>query len=103
MLQLLWNYYSLMTKFSKKLVSKCIYILILKTTEPTLLAGFMMEGGWNLVHAWLQDAYTNENWALVAELLDLLLIAPTSINQLKMNNLPKLVKNLSKIEDHLSK
>lgn len=29
--------YSLMTKFSKKLVSKCIYIQILKTTKTDLL------------------------------------------------------------------
>ncbi|KAI4464175.1 serine/threonine-protein phosphatase 1 regulatory subunit 10-related [Holotrichia oblita] len=90
---------SLMTKFSKKLVSKCVYVLILKNTELPLLGAFMVEGGWNLVHVWLQDGYNNKNWALVSELLELLLMSPTTVEQLKTNNLPKLVKSLSKRED----
>ncbi|XP_065164165.1 serine/threonine-protein phosphatase 1 regulatory subunit 10 isoform X3 [Atheta coriaria] len=88
-----------MTKFSKKLVSKCIYVLILKNTERQLLGSFMGEGGWNLIHSWLQDAHVNKNWALVAEVLELLLLTPVDVERLKMNNLPKLVKGLSKRED----
>ncbi|XP_022900944.2 serine/threonine-protein phosphatase 1 regulatory subunit 10-like isoform X1 [Onthophagus taurus] len=90
---------SLMTKFSKKLVSKCVYILILKSTETQLLGQFMLEGGWNLVHLWMQDGINNQNWPLVKELLELLLMAPTDIEQLKTNNLPKLVKSLTKRDD----
>lgn len=88
-----------MTKFSKKLVSKCVYVLILKNTETNLLGSFMAEGGWNLVHVWLQDAYVNKNWPLVKELLLLLLITPADVERLKMNNLPKVVKGLSRRDD----
>lgn len=88
-----------MTKFSKKLVSKCVYVLILKNTEKELLASFMTEGGWNLVHLWLQDAYITKNWPLVIELLQLLLMTPVDVERLKMNNLPKVVKGLSRRED----
>ncbi|XP_017772129.1 PREDICTED: serine/threonine-protein phosphatase 1 regulatory subunit 10-like isoform X2 [Nicrophorus vespilloides] len=90
---------NLMTKFSKKLVSKCIYVLILKNTDKQLLGSFMGEGGWNLIHIWLQDAHLNKNWALVTEVLELLLITPVDVERLKMNNLPKLVKSLTKRDD----
>lgn len=74
-------------------------MLILKNTERQLLGSFMGEGGWNLIHSWLQDAHVNKNWALVAEVLELLLLTPVDVERLKMNNLPKLVKGLSKRED----
>ena len=90
---------SLMTKFSKKLVSKCVYVLILKNTEVTLLGLFMAAGGWTLIHLWLHDAIYTMNWALVKELLELLLITPVDVERLKSNNIPKLVKSLSKRED----
>lgn len=88
-----------MTKFSKKLVSKCIYILILKNTETDLIGQFMADGGWNLVYVWLQDAICNNNNSLIKELLDLLLITPVDVERLKTNNIPKLVKNLTKRDD----
>ncbi|KAF5298402.1 hypothetical protein FQR65_LT01180 [Abscondita terminalis] len=90
---------SLMTKFSKKLVSKCVYVLILKNTEVTLLGLFMAAGGWTLIHLWLHDAIYTMNWALVKELLELLLLTPVDVERLKSNNIPKLVKSLSKRED----
>lgn len=88
-----------MTKFSKKLVSKCVYILILKSTERSLLGSFMAAGGWTLIQVWLSDAMYNMNWALVKELLELLLITPVDVERLKTNNIPKLVKSLSKRDD----
>lgn len=88
-----------MTKFSKKLVSKCVYVLILKSTESSLLDAFMNAGGWTLVQLWLHDAMFSMNWALVKELLELLLITPVDVERLKSNNIPKLVKSLSKRED----
>ena len=42
----------LMHKFSKKLVSKCIYIQILKATTTELLAKFLDEEGWELLNVW---------------------------------------------------
>lgn len=90
---------SLMTKFSKKLVSKCVYILILKNTEQSLVDLFMAEGGWNLIHTWLQDSINISNWDLVKEILSLLLITPVDVERLKLNNIPKLVKSLSRLEE----
>lgn len=92
----------LMTKYSKKLVSKCIYIQILKYTETDLLGLFMGSEGWLLVHMWLTESIVAKNWPLVKELLELLLLCPVDIERLKTNNCPKLVKELSKDEDHLA-
>lgn len=87
---------SLMTKFSKKLVSKCIYVLILKNTKTELIGMFMSEGGWALTNSWLADAIEARNWPLMKELLELLLMCPVDVERLKLNNCPKLVKGLSK-------
>ncbi|XP_063223348.1 serine/threonine-protein phosphatase 1 regulatory subunit 10-like isoform X2 [Bacillus rossius redtenbacheri] len=87
---------SLMTKFSKKLVSKCIYVQILKQTESDLLKMFMTSGGWNLIHTWLSDAVVAKNWPLIEQLLELLLMCPVDVELLKTNSCPKLVKGLSK-------
>lgn len=84
-----------MAKFSKKLVSKCIYIQILKCTETELLGQFMAAGGWTLTHLWLQDGITSLNWAFVQELLEMLLMCPVDGNRLKSNTAPRLVKTLS--------
>lgn len=92
-----------MTKFSKKLVSKCIYIQILKCTETELLGLFMGSGGWLLVHMWLSESKDAKNWPLVKELLELLLLCPVDIERLKTNNCPKLVKELSKDDNHFGK
>ncbi|CAG9784507.1 unnamed protein product [Diatraea saccharalis] len=92
----------LMTKFSKKLVSKCIYIQILKCTETELLGLFMGSGGWLLVHMWLTESIVAKNWPLVKELLELLLLCPVDIERLKTNNCPKLVKELSKDGNHFA-
>jgi hypothetical protein len=90
----------LMTKFSKKLVSKCIYIQILKCTETELLGQFMTAGGWTLTHMWLTDGILTRNWSLVQELLELLLLCPVDVMRLKSNSAPKLVKSLSKDSAH---
>lgn len=84
-----------MEKYSKKLVSKCIYIQILKCTDSDLLGQFMAAGGWNLVHNWLRDGEISNNWAFIQELLEMLLLCPVDGNRLKSNHTPKIVKNLS--------
>uniref|UniRef100_U5ETU3 Putative serine/threonine-protein phosphatase 1 regulatory subunit 10-like isoform x1 n=1 Tax=Corethrella appendiculata TaxID=1370023 RepID=U5ETU3_9DIPT len=90
----------LMAKFSKKLVSKCIYIQILKCTETELLGQFMAAGGWSLTHMWLADGIQSKNWPLIQELLELLLCCPVDVERLKSNTAPKLVKALSKDSTH---
>lgn len=89
-----------MTKYSKKLVSKCIYIQILKCTDTELLGQFMSVGGWILAHTWLSDGYETKNWSLVQELLELLLLCPVDVPRLQSNSAPKLVKSLSREEEH---
>lgn len=56
----------------------------------------MGAGGWNLIHMWLTDGILAKNWALIQELLELLLLCPVDIERLKSNNCPKLIKGLSK-------
>ncbi|EAL40305.2 AGAP008794-PA, partial [Anopheles gambiae str. PEST] len=86
---------NLMAKFSKKLVSKAIYIQILKCTETELLGQFMQTGGWSLVHMWLVDGIGSKNWPLIQELMELLLCCPVDVERLKINSTPRLVKSLS--------
>lgn len=88
--------FSLMAKYSKKLVSKCIYIQILKSTETDLLGQFMTAGGWTLAHMWLTDGILSKNWPLVQEILELLLLCPVDVPRLQSNSAPKLVKGLSR-------
>lgn len=61
---------------------------------------FMSAGGWNLIHTWLTDGILAKNWALIQELLELLLLCPVDIERLKSNNCPKLIKGLSKEGSH---
>ncbi|XP_043648627.1 serine/threonine-protein phosphatase 1 regulatory subunit 10 [Drosophila teissieri] len=86
----------LMAKYSKKLVSKCVYVQILKSTKTELLGDFMAVGGWSLVYTWLNDAIRAMNWPLVQEILELLLLSPVDVNRLKINSAPILVKGLCK-------
>lgn len=56
----------------------------------------MAEGGWALVFQWLDDSIVNNNYPLIREILELLLLCPISLDRLKENNCPKVVKGLSK-------
>jgi len=83
---------NLMEKYSKKLVSKCIYTQVLKCTEANLLDQFMKHGGWNLVFNWLSDGEKTNNWPFVEEILEMLLLCPVDGSRLKSNITPKVVK-----------
>nr|XP_018906663.1 PREDICTED: serine/threonine-protein phosphatase 1 regulatory subunit 10-like [Bemisia tabaci] len=91
---------SLIQKFSTKLVSKCIYISILKATDVKLINSFMGAGGWKLLHTWLESSMAAENWPLTVELLELLQLVPVDLERLKSNTIPKLVKSLSKQQEN---
>lgn len=56
----------------------------------------MSAGGWDLTFNWLSDGITMQNWVLVAELVELLLLCPVDIERLRGNNCPKVIKSLSK-------
>lgn len=83
-----------MEKYSKKLVSKCIYIQILKNTEAELLDQFMSLGGWTLCYQWLNDGNESKNWAFVTEILEMFLLCPVESARLKLNKTPVIVKEL---------
>ena len=88
----------LMSKFSRKLVSKCIYVQILKATPEELLGKFLTEGGWALLNTWFDDAIKAHNWPLVLEMLHLFLSCPVTAILLKENanehQAPKLINQL---------
>ena len=88
-----------MQKFSKKLVSKVIYVKILLASHPDLLEHFLKEKGWELLNAWFDDAIKTLNWPLCAEMTQLFTKCPMTAQRLKENveiNLaPKLIRQLS--------
>ncbi|KAF0311560.1 Serine/threonine-protein phosphatase 1 regulatory subunit 10 [Amphibalanus amphitrite] len=87
---------NVMIRFSKKLVSKCIYIQILLATKGDLLDDFYSRGGWELVTGWFSDACERENWRLLEDMLRLFKGSPVTVERLKTNHCPKQVKHLSK-------
>ncbi|XP_065221877.1 serine/threonine-protein phosphatase 1 regulatory subunit 10-like [Planococcus citri] len=87
---------SLMEKFSKKLVSKCVYLLILKASDVQLLSMFMGANGWNLIYNWLVQAIEAKNYPFLVELLEVIIMCPVDIERLKSNPMPRQIKYLSK-------
>ena len=75
----------LMQKFSKKLVSKCIYVHILCSSSEDLLEAFLNQKGWDLLNAWFEDAYETENFYLCGDLIKLFSVCPMTPARLKEN------------------
>lgn len=90
---------SLMKKFSRKLVSRCIYCDVLCATSTEILEVFLDLDGWSTIHMWLQEAKASENMPFLCELLKLCQILPMSLERLKENSSPKLIKSLMKSSD----
>ena len=93
----------LMQRFSKKLVSKIIYIQILKSTDHELLDKFLAENGWELLNHWFIESITNQNWALCKEMIALFSLCPISAERLKgnieTNQAPRLINQLRQVAD----
>ncbi|KAG1714359.1 Serine/threonine-protein phosphatase 1 regulatory subunit 10 [Nymphon striatum] len=89
----------LMKKFSKKLVSRCVYIQILKATEQDILLKFLNEGGWEIVNNWLKEGKEKEDNGFLFELLEMYKKLPMTVNKLKENNSARIIKALCKIEN----
>jgi len=89
----------LMQKFSKKLVSKCIYVQILKASSEELLDKFLTEKGWGLLNLWFSDAIRTNNWSECDCLIQLFSQCPMTAARLKdnveVNQAPKLIRQLS--------
>ena len=57
-------------KDAAHLVSRCVYLNILRMTEiPDLLEKFITEGGWDTINKWLIEAKNSENMAFILEVL----------------------------------
>lgn len=84
-------------KAARKLVSRCIYINILRaTTEKTVLQKFVTSGGWEILNIWLQEAKENENNPFILELIKLFKQIPVTVEILKKTNTAKTIKQFSK-------
>lgn len=75
----------LMQKFSKKIVSKTIYVEILKVTCQPLLHQFLKLEGWELLNLWFLECIKTHNWPLCVEIMTLFLVCPVTADLLKVN------------------
>ncbi|KAF7494221.1 Serine/threonine-protein phosphatase 1 regulatory subunit 10 [Sarcoptes scabiei] len=91
--------YDIMKSYSTKLVSKCIYHQILMSTKPDVLEQFLQIGGWDLIYIWVKSSRDLGNVTFLIDLLKLLQILPMSLERLRQNECPKIVKKLCKHEN----
>jgi hypothetical protein len=56
----------------------------------------MQRGGWEMVYSWTVEATEHKNYSILTEIFQLLLKTPATIERLKENELPKLIKNLAR-------
>ncbi|GIY53347.1 hypothetical protein CDAR_39612 [Caerostris darwini] len=91
---------SLMKKFSKKLVSRCVYTNVLLATAPEILSEYLDKGGWDTINKWLDYAKSSSSPSFLIEMLKLCKLLPMSVSRLKENNTAKLVKSLTKHENN---
>ncbi|CAG2181021.1 unnamed protein product [Oppiella nova] len=90
---------SLMKKFSRKLVSRCVYCNVLLATTPDVLEEFLRSGGWETIHLWIKSAKDTGNRPFLDELLKLLLTLPMNVDRLRENESPKMIRKLAKQMD----
>ncbi|GFR26369.1 hypothetical protein TNCT_449722 [Trichonephila clavata] len=91
---------SLMKKFSRKLVSRCVYCNVLIATEPDILSEYLDKGGWDTINTWLEYAKSSTSPSFLIEMLKLCKILPMTLNRLKENTTAKLIKSLTKHENN---
>lgn len=87
---------SLMKKYSKKLVSRCIYLNVLMNTKEEVMKMFLEQDGWDTINNWLNMAKDANNHPFLLEILKLLERCPVTIDRLKQNNTAKLIKGMTK-------
>ena len=67
----------LMEKFSRKLVSRIIYLNILTSSTDELLLMFLAKNGWKLVILWYMGSVKTDNVPLRMKILQLFLKCPS--------------------------
>ncbi|XP_062611811.1 serine/threonine-protein phosphatase 1 regulatory subunit 10-like [Saccostrea cucullata] len=91
-------------KEANKLVSRCVYINILRATESEkTLEKFIEVGGWDVLNSWLQDCKESENYPVLVEMLKVFQQLPVTVELLKQNNSAKTIKAFSKCDNETVK
>lgn len=86
-------------KEANKLVSRCVYINILRATESeNTLEKFIEVGGWEVLNTWLQDCKESENYPVLIEMLKVFHQLPVTVELLKKNNSAKTIKPSLKVK-----
>jgi len=97
-----------MMKDAEKLMSRCVYLNILKATckqallsdeKRNTLDKFLMTGGWGILNKWLHEFTKSENFPVLLELIDVLRILPITVELLKQGNTGKLIKQMTKLDN----
>lgn len=87
-------------KDANKLVSKCLYLNIVRATgSEEVLNKFISVGGWDTMNKWLQQAKDEENTPLLTELLKVYQGLPVTVDDLKKDNTARFIKSLNKHQD----
>lgn len=96
-----------MMKDAEKLMSRCVYLNILKATcrqakqseeKRDTLEKFLSTGGWGILNKWLLEFTKSENFPVLLELIDVLKILPITVELLKQGNTGKLIKQMTKLD-----
>ncbi|KAL4218755.1 hypothetical protein ACF0H5_021342 [Mactra antiquata] len=87
-------------KDANKLVSKCVYINILKVeTSKDVLEKLISSGGWDTLNKWLQETKDDDNYPFLVEILKVYHTLPVTVDILKTNNAAKTIKQLCKSDN----
>ncbi|KAK2168012.1 hypothetical protein LSH36_21g02059 [Paralvinella palmiformis] len=85
---------------SQKMVSRCIYLNIVKSTaDEEILKKFISIGGWDILNTWLHEAKLENNIPLLTEILKVYNQLPVNLELLKQNNCAKTIKHLTRLDD----
>lgn len=96
-----------MMKDAEKLMSRCVYLNILKATcrqamqneeKKETLHKFLATGGWGILNKWLMEFTKSENFPVLLELIEVLKVLPITVDLLKQGNTGKLMKSMTKLE-----
>ncbi|CAG5120987.1 unnamed protein product, partial [Candidula unifasciata] len=86
-------------KDASKLVTRCVYLNILRATESKDASQKFLEvGGWDILNNWLEVAREDNNEPLLGEILEVYQTLPVTVGLLKQNSAAKTIKQLSKAE-----
>jgi len=91
---------ALLMKDASKLVSRCVYLNILRVTSSSdAIEKFIEVGGWDILNTWLDLSRTDNNEPLLGEILEVYQNLPVTVSLLKKNGAAKTIKHLTKTDN----